>query len=129
MTASTNIRQRARELVDQLTGESLAKAVEFLEILSREAGHTTFSGLEEESLLQIIHKRLPEDNQIRLSYLRQRNEDGEITETEHQELLTYVDQVEQQDVERAEALVRLAQIRKVNLKSLLNEFPSTLGNA
>jgi hemerythrin-like domain-containing protein len=127
MTASTNIRQRARELVDQLTGESLSRAVEFLETLPREADRA--ADLEEESLLQIIHRRLSEDDQARLSYLRQRNEDGEITETEHQELLTYVDRVEQQDVERAEALVRLAQVRQVDLKSLLNEFPSNLGNA
>lgn len=75
--------------------------------------------LEEESLLKIIYRRLAEDDQIRLSCLRQRNENEEITGTEHQELLTYVNRVEQQDVERAEALVRLAQICKVDLREFL----------
>ncbi|NJO66328.1 MAG: hypothetical protein HC832_01800 [Leptolyngbyaceae cyanobacterium RM1_405_57] len=70
-------------------------------------------------MLQIIHRRLSADAQARLSYLRQRNEDGEITEMEHQELLNYVGRVEQQDVERTEALVRLAQVRGVELREFL----------
>ena len=82
MTAPTEIRQRAKELVDQLPGESLAKALEFLESLCCEANQTseiTASRQEEEALLQIIQHRLPEDDQIRLAYLRQRNDKGEIT--------------------------------------------------
>ncbi|MBD1805187.1 hypothetical protein H6F98_06955 [Microcoleus sp. FACHB-SPT15] len=125
MTAPTEIRQRAKELVDQLPGESLAKALEFLESLCSEANQTSkvaASRQEEEALLQIIQRRLPQDNQIRLAYLRQRNESGEITDTEHQELLTYVDQIERQDAERAEALIQLAKLRDVHLKTLVNEF-------
>lgn len=76
----------------------------------------------EEALLQIIQRRLPPDDQTRLAYLRQRNETGEITEAEHQELLAYVDRVEHQDAQRAEALIELARLRKVDLKTLLNEF-------
>jgi hypothetical protein len=59
----------------------LAKALEFLESLCSEAKQTsevTASRQEEEALLQIIQRSLPEDNQIRLTYLRQRNENGEI---------------------------------------------------
>ena len=125
MTTPTEIRQRAKELVDQLPGESLAKALEFLESLCGEANQTSkvaASRQEEEALLQIIQRRLPEDNQIRLAYLRQRNENGEITDTEHQELLAYVDQIERQDAERAEALIQLAKLRDVHLKTLVNEF-------
>jgi hypothetical protein len=112
-------------LVDQLPGECLAKALEFLESLCGQANQTskvTASRQEEEALLQIIQRRLPEDNQIRLTYLRQRNENGEITDTEAQELLTYVDQIEHQDAERAEALIQLAKLREVHLKTLVNEF-------
>jgi hypothetical protein len=54
--------------------------------------------------------------------LRQQNEFGDITDTEHRELLMYVERVEQQDVQRAEALIQLAQLRKVDLKMLINEF-------
>jgi DNA polymerase sigma len=125
MTTPTEIRQRAKELVDQLPGESLAKALEFLESLCSEANQTseiTASRQEEEALLQIIQNRLPEDDQIRLAYLRQRNENEEITDTEHQELLNYVDQIEHQDAERAEALIQLAKLRDVHLKTLVNEF-------
>lgn len=125
MTAPTEIRQRAKELVDQLPGESLAEAVEFLEALCREAGQggkVATSKPEEAALLQIIQRRLPEDDQTRLAYLRQQNESGELTEAEHQELLAYVDRVERQDAERAEALIQLAQFRGVDLKTLVNEF-------
>ena len=125
MTAPTEIRQRAKELVDQLPGESLAEAVEFLEALCREAGQGSKVATlkpEEAALLQIIQRRLPEDDQTRLAYLRQQNESGDLTEAEHQELLAYVDRVERQDAERAEALIQLAQFRGVDLKTLVNEF-------
>ena len=81
MTAPTEIRQRAKELVDQLPGESLAKALEFLESLCSEANQTSkiTASRKEEALLQIIQHRLPEDDQVRLAYLRQRNDKGEIT--------------------------------------------------
>ena len=125
MTAPIEIRNRARALVEQLPGESLVKAVEFLEALCREANQVsdvTPPEPQEEALLQIIQCRLPHDDQSRLAYLRQQNEIGEITEAEHQDLLQYVDLVEHQDVERAEALIQLARLRNVELKKLLDEF-------
>lgn len=73
MTPLTEIRQRAKNLVDQLPGESLAEAVEFLEALCREAGQRSLvatSKPEEAALLQIIQRRLSEDDQTRLAYLR-----------------------------------------------------------
>ena len=122
MSAPTEIRQRAKELVDQLSGESLTEAVEFLEALFSEASKVAPSKPEEAALVQIIQRRLPEDDQTRLAYLRQRNESGELAEEEHQELLNYVDRVERQDAERAEALIQLAQLRGVDLKTLINDF-------
>ena len=125
MTAPTEIRKRAIALVKQLPRESLTKAVEFLEALSNEASEVSETAPvepQEKALLQIIQRRLSPEDQTRLAYLRQQNETGEITQTEHQELLVYVDRVESQDVERAEALIQLAKIRKVELKTLLKEF-------
>lgn len=61
--------------------------------------------------------------------MRQKNETGEITEAEHQELLMYIERVEQSDAERAEALIKLAQLRKVDLKALINEFLPKQSNA
>ncbi|BAZ87916.1 hypothetical protein [Dolichospermum compactum] len=128
MTATTEIRQRAITLLEQLPGESLIKAVEFLESLSHEflqlsaASKTPNS---ETALLQIIQRRLSPEEQHRLSYLREQNENEEITETEYQELLKYINRIEQQDAERAEALIKLAQLRQVDLKVLIDEFLST----
>ncbi len=125
MTAPTEIRKRAMALVEQLPGESLTKAVEFLEALSHEASEVRESipaEPQEEALLQIIQRRLSPEDQTQLAYLRQQNETGEITEAEYQDLLAYVDRVECQDAERAEALIQLARIRKVDLKTLLKEF-------
>ncbi len=125
MTAPTEIRNRAIALVEQLRGESLVKAVEFLEALCRETNQgrdATLVEPNEVALLSIVQRRLPPDDQTRLAYLRQLNETGEITEAEHQELLAYVDRVESQDAERAEALIQLARLRNVDLKKLLDEF-------
>jgi len=47
---------------------------------------------------------------------------GKITEQEHQELLNYVDQIEEQDAQRAEALIQLSQLRQVDLKIIIDEF-------
>jgi hypothetical protein len=57
--------------------------------------------------------------------LRQQNETGEITETEHQELLFYVELIEKQDAERAAAIIELSQMRGVDLQLLINEFLPT----
>ncbi|MBS9383997.1 MAG: hypothetical protein HEQ24_07060 [Dolichospermum sp. BR01] len=125
MTAPTEIRQRAIALLEQLPGESLIKAVEFLESLSHQALHVSeikTSQTRETDLIQIIQRRLSAEQQERLNYLRQQNETEEITETEHQELLIYVELIEKQDAERAEALIQLAQIRGVDLQVLINEF-------
>ena len=125
MTTPTEIRKKAIALVEQLPGESLVKAVEFLEALCRETNQVkdaTLVELNEVALLSLVQRRLPLDDQTRLAYLRQQNEIGEITEAEHQELLAYVDCVESQDAERAEALIQLARLRNVDLKKLLDEF-------
>lgn len=125
MAAATEIRQRAIALLEQLPRESLVRAVEFLEALSQESlpeAEAPKPEASEAALLQIIQRRLSAEEQERLAYLRQQNEMGIITETEHQELLIYVERVEQQDAERAEALIKLAQLRQVDLKVLINEF-------
>jgi hypothetical protein len=114
MIAPTEIRQRAIALLEQLPGESLVKAVEFLESLSHQAlqvSEIKTYKTRETDLIQIIQRRLSTEQQERLNYLRQQNETEEITETEHQELLIYVELIEKQDAERAEALIQLAQIR------------------
>ncbi len=125
MAVSTEIRQRAIALLEQLPGESLVQAVEFLESLShaaRERSDAVEPEISEVALLEIIQHQLSPEEQIRLAYLRQQNETGAITDAEHQELLIYIDRVEQQDAERAAALIKLAHLRQVDLKVLINKF-------
>jgi hypothetical protein len=137
MAAPTEIRQRAiptvscaNAILEKLPGESLVRAVEFLEALSHEAVQEseTTPEVKETALLETIQRRLPPEDQKRLAYLRQRNEAEEITDVEHQELLVYIDRVEQRDAERAEALIKLAQLRQVDLKILIQEFLPTHSN-
>jgi len=124
MTTSISIRQKAIALLEQLPETQLAQVVEFLNRLNEESTQisSSFNATSEEVLLRIIQRRLALDDQVRLNELRQRNQDGSLTEAEHQELLVYVEQVEKQDAERAAALIQLAQLRKVDLKTLVGEF-------
>lgn len=78
--------------------------------------------VDEAALLEVIQKRLSLEEQGRIAYLRERNEEEEITDAEHQELLVYVERVEQQDAERVEALIKLAQLRSCDLKIVFDEF-------
>jgi hypothetical protein len=127
MAVATEFRQRAIELLENLPGESLVKAVEFLESLAHTAIQASAAAAAdlvatESALLEIIQRRLSPEDQARVTYLRQQNETGVITDIEHHELLVYVDRVEQQDGDRAEALIKLAQMRQVDLKVLVDEF-------
>jgi hypothetical protein len=128
MAVATEFRQRAIELLENLPGESLVKAVEFLESLAHTAIQASAAAdlvATESALLEIIQRRLSPEDQARVTYLRQQNETGVITDTEHHELLVYVDRVERQDGDRAEALIKLAQLRQVDLKVLVDEFLPT----
>jgi hypothetical protein len=125
MITPTNIRQHAQELIEQLPSASLPQVVEFLEGLRRNtdpAQPILPENLPEQALFSIIQRRLAPEDQARLDYLRQQNESRAITETEHQELLKYVERIEQQDAERAEALINLSRLRNVDLKTLMNEY-------
>ncbi len=82
--------------------------------------------ISEDQLLQVINRRLPQDAQVRLDYLREQNESGEITELEHQELLAFVLQVENEDAERMVAILQLSQIRNVAPITLITEFASPM---
>ena len=121
-----DIRQRAKELVDQPSDNSLYQAFEFLEALHHQnpkSKSTTESDKTNEAeLLRIIQWQLSPQEQNRLDYLRQCNESETITLEEHEELLSYVARIEQQDAQRATALIQLAQLRQVDLDSVLTEF-------
>lgn len=65
----------------------------------------------------MIERPLTDFDQARLENLRQRCKWGELSEAEHQELIQYEDSLEQDRVERLEALMNLAKLRNLDLIS------------
>lgn len=118
-----DIRQRAIALLDQLPQNKLVAVVQLLEVLA-EPTPQTLASPEEASLLSVIQWQLPAPEQSRLDDLRDRCEWDELSEAEHQELLSYEDRLEQHRVERLEALIALAKLRKLDLISLNQQFSS-----
>ena len=116
MAISIGDRQKVMRLVEQLPDESLGEVVDLLNNLLRQTRQSQLliSSKPEELLLQVIGRRFLPDDQARLDYLREKNESGDITEVEHQELLDFVSRVENEDAERVAAILQLAQIRKVD---------------
>ena len=125
MTVSIENRQKAIQLVEQLPEESLTEVIELLNSLHERTSQAKPlpSNNSEEKLLQIIHRKISQEDQDRLDYLRQLNEDGDdMTALEYQELLGFVSRIEKEDGERVSAIFQLAQIRKVDPLSLITKF-------
>jgi hypothetical protein len=111
----TDIRQRAIELIQQLPPERLNDVVHWLESLS---------STDETALIELIQRRLTPHEQQRLNELRDRSEQALLTETEQQEYITYADRLEQQNVDRLEALIKLANLRNIDVPTLNQQFRS-----
>ncbi|MCC5637531.1 hypothetical protein LC593_17110 [Nostoc sp. CHAB 5844] len=123
MTPVTDIRRRAIELIEQLSPEKLSTVVQLLEFLS-ESSQPAISNPQEIALLQVILRHLAPDKQKRLQELRDRCEWGELTDSEHEELIQYEDQLEQWRVERLQALMELAKLKNIDLLTLNRQFTS-----
>ncbi len=74
------------------------------------------------ALLDTIRRRLPAEQRRRLNKLRGGLEAETLTEKERVELLELVERVEATDVERAEALLALAQKRGVSVRQLMGDL-------
>lgn len=73
----------------------------------------------EEKLLEIIHRSLPCDLQVRWDELIGKRDNHCLTASEYDDLLQLTDQVEGLNVERIEALSALAQLRGLDLRSMM----------
>ncbi len=119
------MRQRVIDLVDQLPQEMLPEAIEFIQSLSIKAkGNQLFSSTEEQELISIIQTRLPLNEQQRFDYLRERQEQDELTDADYLELIRYIEKIEDQNVRRTSALIQLSQLSNISLDSLIKQFPS-----
>ncbi|MEQ9237970.1 hypothetical protein [Coleofasciculus sp. E2-BRE-01] len=123
MPPATDIRQKAIALIGQLPQDKLMAVVQLLEFLAEPPQPSTVSA-QEAQLLEAIESHLPEDEQVHLDTLRDRCEWDELSEAEHQELIGYEDLLEQQRVERLEALIELAKIRNIDLMRLNQQVQS-----
>lgn len=100
-------REQVIDLIAELPNDSLQELVRFIEFLRfRDAQQSKTPAADAEaSLLALIRRRLPPEDQRRLKALRAFKEERALTPAEHAELLAYVERVEREDAERAEALL------------------------
>ena len=76
----------------------------------------------ESDLLKKINQGLPTDIQQRYDALREKLRREELSSAEHEELLEFVDVVEQASAERLQHLIALSQLRQVSLDELLQQL-------
>ena len=115
------------ELPVQVTIPGLLRAVEQLpakdlEDFLAQARLIQKRNQNEGALLDVIYRQLPRLQHARLIQLSQKLEQETITETERKELLDLVEKTEAADVERAEALLALAQQREVSVSALMHDL-------
>ena len=115
-------REKVIELIDELPTEALPEVIQFVEFLHFKTTQGQTAPPSETALLALINRRLLPAEQNRLNDLRARNESGQLNEIERTELLTYVERVEREDAQRAEALVALARLRGLPLATLMHEL-------
>ncbi|MEL6261470.1 MAG: hypothetical protein AAFR12_10420 [Cyanobacteria bacterium J06626_6] len=117
MSSSTESRQRAIALIEQLSETRLPAVVQLLELLSSPVEQQV--RIQEESrLLKKIEQQLPEAEQAQLDDLRQRCEWEQLTDEEHQALIRYEDHQEQFRVDRLSALIELTKLKGLDLIDL-----------
>lgn len=121
---ATVAREQVIDLIEDLPSESLQELVRFIEFLRFRGGQEAKmpAAAAEAPLLAIIRRRLPPEEQRRLSALRESKEERALTPEEHAELLAYVERVEQDDAERAQALLELSRLRKTPLAVLMTDL-------
>ncbi|WP_271254867.1 hypothetical protein [Pseudanabaena sp. Chao 1811] len=73
-------------------------------------------------LLQKINQTLPDEVQQQYNGLSEKMRLGVITPNEHQELLKLIDIVEQNDADRLQHLIQLAQLRNISLPELMQQL-------
>lgn len=111
----------------QITIESLAETVaqlppETLENFMTRVKQIRQHQADEAQFLTIIRRRLPVEKQRKFDALRAKLAAETLTDAESIELEELVNQVEANDVARADALVCLAQQRGISLTQLMHEL-------
>jgi uncharacterized protein (DUF1778 family) len=74
---------------------------------------------QEAEVLEKINEGLAQETQQRYNELVAKRQAEMLTEVEYQELLALIDGIEQADAERVQALTKLAQLRNMSVKALM----------
>lgn len=74
---------------------------------------------QEAEILEEINRGLAQETQQRYNELVAKRQAKTLTDAEHQELLVLIDRIEQADAERVQALTKLAQLRNISVKALM----------
>jgi hypothetical protein len=77
---------------------------------------------EETQLLLEINQGIPAELAQRYQALRDRRDNGDLTELEQSEIIQLCDEMENIGVKRLEALMRLADLRQVPLLQLMSDL-------
>jgi len=85
----------------------------------RKAPHLS---VKESALLTRINQGLPLKVRTRLNQLVPRRRANTLTQKEHEELLRLIDQLEEAEARRADALAQLARLRGVSMTALMREL-------
>ena len=109
--------------IDKLPNQALLEFGRRVRALETKRCLATVEVGDEQALLQVIAaQRLPDSDQKRLAWLREKSDDETLTSEEHAELLHYVQRVGQHDLTRVEALIELAQKRGVTLREVMRQL-------
>jgi hypothetical protein len=121
---ATIAREQVIDLIADLPSDSLQELVRFIEFLRFRSEQEVRGAAPdaEARLTALVRRRLPPEEQRRLDALRTKMEEQALTPGEHAELLAYVERVEREDAERAQALIDLARLRRVPLAGLLADL-------
>lgn len=85
---------------------------------------------QEAEILEKINRGLVQETQQRYNELVAKRQAEMLTDAEHQELLALIERIEKADAERVQALTKLAQLRNMSVKALmdtLNTLPPAYG--
>lgn len=107
--------------VEQLSTSELDQFVHRVLALQAKRKATSLSQ-EETQLLLKINQGLPSEVQKRYDELSAKQREETISQSEHEELLELIEQIEKLDAERIRLLAELARIRQTSLSALMEDL-------
>lgn len=107
--------------VRQMSRKEFDAFIEQILSLRTQPNAAILSG-EETNLIKRINRGLPEELCKRFAQLSGRRKKGRLNAQEHQELLELTHEAESQDADRAAALLELAKLRQMPLRTLMKQM-------